>query len=84
MITTKGNLGLAYALATNTFKFLVSKVFKELSKRSNKDKSENDYFKAKLNLIYKKDKKMGLFLIASNWTKDVGNSFVVNNVIFIP
>lgn len=84
MVTPKGNLGLAYALVTNIFKFLVSKVFKELSKRSKKDKTENDYFKAKLNLIYERDKEMGLFLIASTWTKDVGNSFVVNNVIFIP
>lgn len=71
-------------LATNTFKFLDSKVFKELWKRSNKDKTEDHYFKAELNLIYEKDKKMGLFLIASNWTKDLGNSSVINSVIFIP
>lgn len=46
MVTTpKGNLGLAYTLATNTFKFLVSDIFKEPSKRSKENKTEKDNFK---------------------------------------
>lgn len=32
-------------MATKTFKFLVSEVFKEFSKRSKEDKTEEDYFK---------------------------------------
>lgn len=45
MTTPKGNLWLAYTLATSTFKFLDSDSFKEPSKRSKENKTEKDYFK---------------------------------------
>lgn len=66
MTTPKGNLWLAYTLATNTFQFAVSDIFKE-PLREGRTKLKKIILKAELNWIYKKEKKKNLLVCDSRY-----------------
>lgn len=83
MTTPKVNLWLAHTLATSTFQFPVSDIFKE-PLREGRTRLKEIILKAEIGWIYEKEKRSCLFVIAGTWNKDVGNYFVTKNVMVIP